>query len=101
MCVRYVQLQYRRLAEHQSVIALQLAELQRRQAIAHPVSNGKGAAAAAAAAAGDRPRQIWLGRRAAAGAAAAAALLSGGHPLVRLARLLPLLWLLQDAEDAR
>ena len=92
---RYVQLQCRRLADQQAAIAAQLAELRQRQVTggAGPCGNG---AAPAAPACGRRQskRPPWLDRRAAAGAAAAAALLGGSHPLVRLARLLPLLLLL-------
>lgn len=92
---RYVQLQCRRLADQQAAIAAQLAELRQRQAAggAGPCSNGVAPAAPLGA-----KRQIrrppWLDRRAAAGAAAAAALLGGSHPVIRLARLLPLLLLL-------
>lgn len=90
-----MQLQCRRLADQQAAIASQLAELRQRQTIGSAGPCGTGAAPAAPE--GGR-RQIrrppWLDRRAAAGAAAAAALLGGSHPLIRLARLLPLLLLL-------
>ncbi len=97
---RYVQLQCAALARQQAELAAQLDAL-RREGRRSPAADAaapsrKIAAPAGGAAPGRGLRPAWLDARAVAAVAAAAALLGGGHPLVRLARLAPLLCLLPD-----
>jgi len=98
---RYVQLQCAALARQQAELVAQLDALRREgrraAAAAAAVPSRKPSAPAGGEAPGRCLRPAWLDGRAVAGVAAAAALLGGGHPLVRLARLAPLLCLLPGA----
>ncbi|KAK9827668.1 hypothetical protein WJX81_005475 [Elliptochloris bilobata] len=94
--LKYVQLQCRQLGNQQAAIAAQLAELRQRQAAAGAGPRREPSGSSPSPGARQLGRPAWVGRRVVVGAAAAAALVGGSHPLARLARLLPLIFLMQD-----